>query len=58
MRMNINDLISIFCALVLMVGAPVGTYQAYKFVRKEVFKQSQKGLPSLERFSRQLTKEN
>jgi len=56
--MNINDLISIFCALVLMVGAPVGTYQAYKFVRKEVFKQSQKGLPSLERFSRQLTKEN
>ena len=54
--MNFNDLINVFCGLALAFGISAGTYKAYKFVRHEVILQAQKGLPSLEKFSRELTK--
>lgn len=53
--MNFSDLINAFCALVFTVGVSVGGYQAYKFVRNEVIEQSHRGLPSLEKFSEQLS---
>ena len=54
--MNFSVLINAFVSMVLALGLTVvGSYQAYKFVRSEVIAQSQKGLPSLEKFSRQLT---
>ncbi len=53
--MNFNDIINAFCGLVFAISLSVGGYQAYKFVRHEVIEQSQRGLPSLERFSRKLT---
>ena len=40
----------------MAIGVPTAGYKAYKFVSQEVLKQSQKGLPSLERFSRELTR--
>ena len=55
--MNLNDLINTICGIIFSVALTVGGgYGAYKFVRSEVVKQSQKGLPSLEKFSRQLPK--
>lgn len=54
--MNFNDLISVFCSIAVAFGISAGTYKAYKFVRHEVIMQCQKGLPSLEKFSRELTK--
>ena len=54
--MNIGGLINTFCNLVFAIGVSIGGYKAYTFIRHEVIKQSQKGLPSLERFSRQLTR--
>ena len=54
--MNFNFLIDILCALALTVGVSLGGYKAYNFVQHEVVKQSQKGLSSLETFSRKLTK--
>ncbi len=53
--MNANTLTNVFYALVLTLGTPVALYKAYKFVRHEVIMQTQKGLPSLEKFSRRLT---
>lgn len=54
--MNFNHLIDALCALALIVGVSFGGYKAYDFVQHEVTKQSQKGLSSLETFSRKLTK--
>ena len=55
--MNLNDLINTICGFIFTAALAVGGgYGAYKFVQSEVIKQSQKGLPSLEKFSRQLTK--
>lgn len=54
-----KDLINAFCAFVFTAGVLAGgTYQAYSFVRHEVIKQCQRGLPSLEKFSRALTTPN
>ena len=53
--MNFNDLINAFCGLVFAFGLSVGGYKTYKFVRQEIIEQSQRGLPSLEKFSKQLT---
>lgn len=53
--MNYNDLINALCALALTLGVSFSGYKAYNFVRTEVIKQSQKGLPSLEKFSQSLT---
>ncbi|MGE4107322.1 MAG: hypothetical protein AB7F66_08920 [Bacteriovoracia bacterium] len=54
--MSLGNLINVFCILALAIGTPVAGYKAYKFVRQEVIKQTQKGLPSLEKFSNALTK--
>lgn len=53
--MNYSDLINALCVLAITLGLSAGGYKAYTFVRHEVIKQSQKGLPSLEKFSRRLT---
>ncbi len=53
--MNFNDLINAFCGIALFFGISTGVYKTYKYVRHEVIMQSQRGLPSLEKFSRQLT---
>ncbi len=51
-----NYLINAFCALVFVAGGSFGIYKTYNFVRHEVIMQAQKGLPSLEKFSRALTR--
>ena len=55
--MNMGALINTFCSPVFAIGDSVGGYKAFTFIRHEVIKQSQKGLPSLERFSRELTRQ-
>ncbi|PIR23396.1 MAG: hypothetical protein COV44_03080 [Deltaproteobacteria bacterium CG11_big_fil_rev_8_21_14_0_20_45_16] len=55
MEMNFSNLINAFCGLALLFGLSMGVYKTYNFVRHEVIMQTQKGLPSLEKFSRQLT---
>lgn len=54
--MNFSDFINSFCALIFALGLLLGVYKTYKFVRYEVIMQSQRGLSSLETFSRQLTR--
>lgn len=53
--MNLGTLINVLYAIAMAIAVPTAGYQAYKFVRHEVINQSQKGLPSLGKFSRQLT---
>jgi hypothetical protein len=51
-----NYLINALCALALFAGGSFGVYKTYNWVRGEVIAKVQKGLPSLEKFSRALTK--
>jgi hypothetical protein len=50
--------IDAICGLAILAATPYGIHKAHNWLRIELIKKCTKGLPSLEKFSRALTRRN